>query len=368
MWQTYLNMTINPGSTIGIIGGGQLGRMTSLAAANLGYKTHIFSPEENCPAGHYCDQLTVADYDDLNALKAFANSVDVVTFEFENIPHKSISFLEEHAIVRPGFKALEISQNRLKEKDFINSLNIKTAPYARVENTNDLIAAFSKTGTEKAVLKTTELGYDGKGQVVITRQSDLGKVWQDSAMSQAILEGFIPFEKEISVIIARQTSGKSLCFPPAENQHVNGILDVSSVPANIEQRTHLHAKEYTTKIADALGLVGLLAVEFFVLKDGSLLVNEIAPRPHNSGHWTMDGCVTSQFEQFVRAVCDIPLGSTDIVYPTVMKNLIGKDVEKWSSVLGEPNAKLHLYGKNEARKGRKMGHVNYIQSTLDDLK
>jgi 5-(carboxyamino)imidazole ribonucleotide synthase len=351
---------IAPGSTIGIIGGGQLGRMTALAAANLGYKVHILCPEENCPASHYCDEFFIADYDDEQALIDFAKSVDVVTFEFENIPHTSVSFLEKYTLVRPSWKALETSQNRIREKDFINSLDIPTAPYAKVTSAQELSSAYATIGTKKAILKTTELGYDGKGQFVIDGNSDLNAIWNESGMKEGVLEGFVPFIKEISVIVARRPSGDSIAFPPAENDHKDSILDISTVPASIIIETAEMAKKQASIIAAELGLEGLLAVEFFVMKDGSLAVNEFAPRPHNSGHWTMDGCMTSQFEQFVRAVCDLPFGPVDQIFDVRMKNLIGTDINNWEMILGDPAAKLHLYGKKEPRPGRKMGHVNYL--------
>lgn len=352
---------IPPGSTIGIMGGGQLAQMATLAAVSLGYHTHIYSPEPNCPARFVAHKITLATYENKAALKTFAESVDVITFEFENIPAESVQFVEAIVPVRPRWKALEISQNRLKEKAFFNEqIGIKTADYRAVRSLKELKEGFKDLGGEKAILKTAELGYDGKGQHVVHAKTNLEKLWREASMEEGVLEAFVPFEKEISVIIARNEAGETKVFPPAENVHENGILATSTAPAWVADGILQAACDCAKKAVDALQLKGLLAIEFFVTKEGELLVNEMAPRPHNSGHWTMDGCVTSQFEQFIRAVCGLPLGAVEMHSRVTMRNLIGTDVNGWAEILKDPSAKLHLYGKREARAGRKMGHVNVV--------
>jgi 5-(carboxyamino)imidazole ribonucleotide synthase len=350
---------IPPGSTIGIIGGGQLGRMTAIAAANLGYRCHIFCPEANCPASKVSAEFTCADYTDLEALATFANSVDVVTFEFENIPHESVQLLTEHVLVRPNWGCLQISQDRLLEKDFLNRNDVGTAAYRPIESADDLIKAVEEIG-RPSVLKTVRLGYDGKGQVKVTEGKDLQEAWREMGSDLGILEAFVDFEREISVIIARAPSGDWAAFEPVHNVHTHHILDTTTAPAGVSLELTAQAIDMARRIANSLDVVGLLAVEMFVTNGGELLVNEIAPRPHNSGHWTMDGCATSQFEQFVRAICGLPLGSIERRFDTVMTNLLGQEANDWQEILAEPNAHLHLYGKREARSGRKMGHVNRL--------
>jgi 5-(carboxyamino)imidazole ribonucleotide synthase len=350
-------MSIPTGSTIGIIGGGQLGRMTALAAANLGYKVCIYTNQNNSPASHVAEETIVAEYDDSEALQKFAALVDVITFEFENIPHKSVQILEDSVPVRPSWQALHISQNRLREKDYLNSIGVKTAPYKAISSVDDLTSALDEIGP-KAILKTTELGYDGKGQFVIDGNSNLDSIWKEINSQEAVLEGMVPFVKEVSVVIARGVDGESQAYTAVENIHKNGILDTTIAPAEIAEEISVKAQNIAKKVADSLDYVGVLAVEMFVLDSDDVLVNEIAPRPHNSGHWTMDACYTSQFEQCVRAVCGLPLGGADYHSKAIMTNLIGKDIHQWESIIKEPNAKLHLYGKKEARAGRKMGHVN----------
>jgi len=354
------NNIIPVGSVIGIIGGGQLGRMTALAAANLGYKVHIYTPEENSPASHVAYKTTVAPYEDEVAIKEFAKQVDVVSFEFENIPHDSVEVLEEIIPVRPRWQVLHIAQNRIREKNFFKEIGVPTNRFYEVNSLEDLKKGVEFLGGDKALMKTVELGYDGKGQALIKNGENLEEAWESIGKNAAILEEWIPFEKEISVVVAKSNDFDALCYPPAENVHKKGILHTSVVPANISDETRAASIDIAHEIAEKLGLRGLVAVEFFVKQDGGLLVNEIAPRPHNSGHWTMDGCVTSQFEQFVRAICGLPLGAVDILAPIKMLNLIGDDVNGWEEIVKNPNAKLHLYGKREAREGRKMGHVNYI--------
>lgn len=351
---------IKPGATIGIIGGGQLGRMAALAAANLGYKTYIYTDSEDGPASQVCDKVIVAPYDDLSAIKKFAKAVDIVTFEFENIPHNSVKELSNNVVVRPSWEILHLSQNRLREKKFMNSIGIGTAPFAEINSADDLQKAFAEIGP-KCILKTVEFGYDGKGQFKINKETDLTKLWNEIKIGTGILEGMVDFEMEISVIVARGEDGVSQTYSPSENIHKDGILDTTIAPANIDDDLAKEAREIAVKIAEKTNLVGLIAVEMFVTKDKKLLVNEIAPRPHNSGHWTMDACYTSQFEQFIRAVCGLTLGSCDYHSKAEMKNLIGKDYNLWQKYIYEPNAKIHLYGKNEIREGRKMGHVNLLK-------
>lgn len=348
-----------PGSTIGIIGGGQLGRMAALAAARLGYRVHVFCPEQDSPAEQVAAAATVAQYTDLAALEAFAKAVDVVTFEFENIPADSVRLLSSLVPVRPNWRVLETAQDRIVEKSFFNSIGIETAPWAPVASLEELTAAVAKIG-RPSVLKTTRLGYDGKGQVKIAADTDLAAAWDALKGAPSILEGFVDFDGEVSVIVARGLDGGWATFDPAWNVHTNHILDTTTIPAPISRTLAEAAMKAAHKVAEQLELVGLLAVEMFVTKDGRLLANEMAPRPHNSGHWTIDACVTDQFEQFIRAVCGLPLGSPDRHSDAIMKNLIGDDVHDWPQILKDPSAKLHLYGKAEAREGRKMGHVTHV--------
>lgn len=349
-----------PGSVIGIIGGGQLGRMTALAAARLGYRCHIYTPEENSPASQVSEKTTVASYEDENALAEFAAAVDVITYEFENIPVDTVQRLSKLAPVRPRPSVLAVSQHRVAEKDFARDSGAGTALYQGVTDLDQLRNAVSEIG-RPAVLKTCRFGYDGKGQVKITAETDLAAAWASLKTDDAVLEGFVSFEKEVSVIVARGVDGTALAFPVAENHHVDHILSTSTVPANIPEATEKAARATAVALAERLELVGLLAVEMFVTTEGEVLVNEVAPRPHNSGHWTQDGCATCQFEQLVRAVTGLPLGPVDVLFPTVMQNLIGDEAGQWLDIAAEPHAKLHLYGKTEARPGRKMGHVNRIK-------
>lgn len=357
-----------PGSTIGIIGGGQLGRMAALAAARLGYLVHVYSPEKDGPASQVAAAATLADYTDEAAIEDFARKVDVVTFEFENIPAESVRLMASHVPVRPCWSVLEVAQDRIREKSFFNAIGVKTAPWRDVTSLEQLQAAVAEIG-RPAVLKTARQGYDGKGQVRITADTDLAEAWAAlgaglSAGGSGVLEGFIDFKGEISVIVARGADGAWQAFDPVWNVHRNHILDTSTAPAPIPPALAEAAMDIAHRAAEELGVIGLLAVEMFVTEDG-LLANEMAPRPHNSGHWTMDACVTDQFEQFVRAVCGLPLGSPERHSDAVMKNLIGDDVDQWHVILSDPCAKLHLYGKAEARPGRKMGHVNRIAPRHD---
>ncbi len=350
---------VAPGGTIGIVGGGQLGRMTALAAANLGYRCHIFCPEHDAPASQVAAQTTVAPYEDGEALDRFAASVDVITYEFENLPTASFARMGAIVPVRPHWRCLETTQDRVTEKDFINGEGIPTAPYRAVDGPEALARALEELG-RPAILKTTRLGYDGKGQVAIGPDDDPARAWERMGGGQGILEGFVDFEREISAIVARGGDGATANFDIVWNEHANHILAATHAPAPIPANMAEEAMEISRRLAEALDLVGLLAVEMFVARDGRLLVNELAARPHNSGHWTMDACVSSQFEQFVRAVTGLPLGDPSRHSDAVMENLLGDAIEAWPALLAEPNAKLHLYGKAEARPGRKMGHVTRL--------
>ena len=354
-------MMIAPGATIGIVGGGQLGRMLIQAASALGYKTHVYCPEEDSPAGQIASAVTVAGYDDAAALQAFAGAVNVVTFEFENIPHTSLALLEKHVPVHPSVELLKISQHRMREKNFINAQEIATANYHRVASEEELALAIGKIGLP-AVLKTCEMGYDGKGQALISTAEEGAAAWLRFGKVECVLEEKVDFIKEISVLVARGLGGQQACYVPVENRHKNHILDTTISPADISKDLLHSARHIALSLSQAANLRGLLAVEMFVTRDGRLLVNELAPRPHNSGHWTQDGCVTSQFEQCVRAVCGLPLGGTERLCDVTMKNLIGDEVEQWQDYCKNPHAKLHLYGKGEARPGRKMGHVNILKA------
>ena len=347
-------------SVIGIMGGGQLGRMMAIAAAELGYKTHIYCPEEDSPAFEVAAFHTIAAYDDVEALSRFARSVQVISFEFENIPSRCLTLLQELVAIHPAPHILELSQNRLREKNFARELGIPTTAFARVGNLQELQQAVADLGCP-AVLKTTELGYDGKGQVKLSADTDLASAWASLNTHEAILEAFVDYEREISVIVARGQDGHIEHFPPVENQHRNHILDVTIAPAPISPALADRAVSIARQMADALSLVGLLTVEMFITRDHTILMNEIAPRPHNSGHWTIDACTTSQFEQAIRAAAGLPLGSSRVLCAAYMKNLIGDDVLTAQDYLKDPNAKLHLYGKKEARAGRKMGHVTFLK-------
>ena len=352
---------IEPGATIGILGGGQLGRMTALAAARLGYRSHVFCPERDSPAKLVTPFSTTADYTDLAALQHFAGAVDVVTFEFENVPADSAEFLAALKPVRPGPAALRVAQDRLKEKDFLRSIDVATARYQEVAGEEALARAARDIGGH-GVLKTVRLGYDGKGQVTIRPDTDLAAAWRKMGGPVGILESFVDFSCEVSVVGARSLSGAWAPYVPVENQHAHHILDTTIAPARIAPAIAMRAEAIARHVADQLDLVGLLAVEMFVTAEGEVLVNELAPRPHNSGHWTIDACVTSQFEQLVRAICGLPLGSPERHSDAVMKNLIGATVAKWRDALVDPTAKLHLYGKDKAIRGRKMGHVTRLMA------
>lgn len=347
-----------PGSTIGILGGGQLGRMLALAAARLGMKTHIFCPDPQSPAFDVTPRKTVAAYDDEAALAAFAAEVDVVTYEFENVPLATASFLAALKPLRPGAKALGVAQDRLAEKAFLSINRIPVAPFAAVPNLDELDVAVAEIGLP-GVLKTTRLGYDGKGQRTVRNAEDAAVAFETLSPKPLVLEGFIPFEREISVVVARGLNGEIAAFDPAENVHRDHILKTSTVPADIKKKTAKAATEIAERIVTALDHVGVLGVEFFVIENGGLLVNEIAPRVHNSGHWTEAVCVTDQFEQHIRAICGWPLGDPARLADVVMENLIGDEAGTVPAILAG-QARPQLYGKAESRPGRKMGHINRI--------
>ena len=347
------------GSVIGILGGGQLGRMLSVAASRLGFRTHIYEPMENPPAAHVADRLTTASYDDAAALAAFAASVDVITYEFENIPTAALDLLEAARPIRPNRRALAVSQDRIAEKDFLTGLGLTTAPYAAVNGMEDLQAAVARIGTP-AILKTTRLGYDGKGQARLRSPEDAEAALAAMNGAPAVLEGFITFSHEVSVIAARGLDGAVACYDPGENVHRDGILHTTTIPARLTPAQRTDTVLLAAKILNALDYVGVMGVELFVTPQG-LLVNEIAPRVHNSGHWTQNGCAIDQFEQHIRAVAGCPLGDGSRHSDVVMENLIGDDVLRVPAIAHEKNAALHLYGKAEARPGRKMGHVNRVK-------
>jgi 5-(carboxyamino)imidazole ribonucleotide synthase len=348
-----------PGATIGILGGGQLGRMTALAAARLGFRCHVFATEAGSPAEQICGAATIAEFSDRGALERFASAVDIATFEFENIPAEAVRWVAAVRPVLPRPEILEIAQDRLREKDFLRSIHVDTAAYREVADPAALLRAMRDFGYP-AVLKSVRMGYDGKGQVTLTAETRADEAWRQMGGEIGILESFVDFACELSVIVARGRNGAWATYPPVENQHVGHILDTTIAPARIAAETAMRAEVIARHVAERLDLVGVLAVEMFVTQTGDLLVNEIAPRPHNSGHWTIDACITSQFEQLVRALCGLPLGSVEHHSDAIMKNLIGSDVERWRDALNDPLVKLHLYGKTEIQPGRKMGHVTRL--------
>jgi 5-(carboxyamino)imidazole ribonucleotide synthase len=349
--------------TIGILGGGQLGRMLATAAADLGFSTHVYCPDRDSPAFAVSASRTIAPYDDQPALAAFAESVAVATYEFENIPAATVDFLSAHVPVYPAANALEISQDRLAEKELMVALGIAVPAFALVDAAKDIYSALAKAG-RPAVLKTRRFGYDGKGQAVIRPGDDPTNAWRAIGETPAILESFVSFESEISVVIARGRTGEMRAYDVSENRHAGGILDETIVPARIPPALARDAVGIAERIAAALDYVGVLAVEMFVVGEGDaarLMVNEIAPRVHNSGHWTQNGALVSQFEQHIRAIAGWPLGDPARHSDVTMTNLIGDDIAAFAEIAAEPGASLHLYGKVETRKGRKMGHVNRVR-------
>jgi 5-(carboxyamino)imidazole ribonucleotide synthase len=355
-----------PGATIGILGGGQLGRMIALAAADFGLRTIVYEPEMSGPAAQVTNQHIAGSYGDEERLRAFAARADVITYEFENVPAEAVAFLARLKPVRPGGRLLAVAQDRLVEKSFFAERGIATAPFARIDSLADLEAAVEKIGP-RAVLKTRRFGYDGKGQARIEPGSDLAAAWRSIGETAAILEGFIGFDREVSVVAARGLNGDFAAFELCENEHRDHILACTVVPAKVAEATASAAVDIARRTAEALDVVGVFAVEMFVCEaqDGTqkLLVNEIAPRVHNTGHWTIEGAETSQFAQHVRAICGWPLGATKRLAPKVeMENLIGAQAGRWREVLAEKGAHLHLYGKDVAAPGRKMGHVTRLKA------
>ena len=357
---------ILPGSTIGVLGSGQLGRLFAIAARRMGYRVHTFSPEDDTPTGQVSDREIAAPYEDLDAVRAFARDVDVVTFEFENVPGETARAAEEIVPVRPGGDVLHVVQNRVREKTFLSLAGFPVTDFAPIENEADLASAVATIGAP-AVLKTAGSGYDGKGQTQIDTGAEATAAWEALGRREAILERFVPFEREISVVVARALDGSMADFGAIENEHRRHILDVSSAPAGVAPGVAAEAVGIAHAIAERLGVVGVICIEFFVEPGGKLLVNELAPRPHNSGHLTMDACVTSQFEQQLRAVCGLSLGSTEYLRPAAMANILGdlwEDGEPdWQAVCSLPEIKLHLYGKSQARPRRKMGHLTALAQT-----
>ncbi|MGE5723135.1 MAG: 5-(carboxyamino)imidazole ribonucleotide synthase [Sphingomonadales bacterium] len=353
-------MIVAPGSTIGIVGGGQLGRMLAIAAAQLGYRCHIYAPDEAPPAAEVAASFTRGRYDDEEALARFGSSVDVATYEFENIAAAPLNALAARAPLFPPRKALETAQDRLTEKNFVARLGGRTAAFAQVDDEDMLRAAIAAIGTP-AILKTRRLGYDGKGQARIADAGEAPEAWAALRGAPSILEAFVSFEAEFSILLCRSPSGEVVSWDPPRNVHHDGILRTSTVPAGEAVAAQAEAaRQLACSIAEALGYVGVLALEFFAAAEGPVF-NEMAPRVHNSGHWTIEGSLTSQFENHIRAICGLPLGATALTAPRVaMDNLIGDEADRWREILADPAAHLHLYGKRETRPGRKMGHVTRL--------
>ncbi len=365
-----MTASILPGSVIGVLGSGQLGRMLGIAARRLGYGIEVYSPERNTPAGQLADVEWVAEYDDMEALTEFAKGVDVVTLEFENVPTETISIIEQWTPVRPGAETLSTSQNRLHEKNRLQQMGLPTAPFRPVRNSTELAQSLTELGGE-GILKTTTCGYDGKGQFRLTSSDEAHDVWKEFGQAEGVLEGVVDFIREFSVIGVRGVDGEFRAYDPILNHHVNHILDVSVSPAHeISPRERDQAIEMTRTVMSELNTVGVLCVEFFQCESGTPIINEIAPRPHNSGHLTIDAHMTCQFEQQVRAVCGLPLGSTEQRQAAAMANLLGdiwecKTSPDWSRLLNSPAAKLHLYGKVDPQSGRKMGHITALDAEVN---
>lgn len=351
-----------PGSTIGVLGSGQLGRMFALSARRMGYRVHTYSPDSDTPTGQIADVEIDAPYEDLDRVRDFASAVDVVTFEFENVPATTAETAAQHALVRPAGDVLHITQHRLREKTFLRRHGFPVTKFEPIRTPDDIRAAMPGFGP--AILKTAGFGYDGKGQYRVNSPGDAEAAWGAMDRQEAVLEALVDFEAELSVVGVRSHTGDCVFYAPSANAHVNGILDVSTAPASL---AHRDAIEITRGLLEQLNVTGVLCVEFFLTRAGNLLVNELAPRPHNSGHLTIDSCITSQFEQQLRAVCGLPLGSTQMLRPAAMANLLGdiwcKGEPNWTSTLAQPEVKLHLYGKIEPRRGRKMGHLTATAAT-----
>ncbi|HEY9097677.1 MAG TPA: 5-(carboxyamino)imidazole ribonucleotide synthase [Thiobacillus sp.] len=360
-------LPILPGATLGILGGGQLGRMFTLAARTMGYQVMVLDPDAASPAGHMADFHLQADYSDLDALKKLGENCAAVTTEFENVPAASLIELARHCRVAPGADAVAIAQDRSHEKTWLADHGFATASFVLINHETDLDAALNTTGTP-ALLKVSRLGYDGKGQARIHTLEEARAAFRELGGQPCVLEGFVKLECEVSVVLARDDAGQCALFPVTENQHAHGILDLSIVPARVSDALTAQARDMAQSVAHQLNYVGILAVEFFVA-DGTLLINEVAPRPHNSGHYTLDACVTDQFEQQVRVLCGLPLGDPRLLSPVVMLNILGdrwnSSAPHWEALLAQPNIKLHLYGKAIARPGRKMGHCNVLSHDLD---
>ncbi|HLG95850.1 MAG TPA: 5-(carboxyamino)imidazole ribonucleotide synthase [Bryobacteraceae bacterium] len=360
---------ILPGAAIGVLGSGQLGRMFAIAARRMGYRVHTFSPDQDTPTGQIADVEVVAPYDDLDAVRKFASNVSVVTFEFENVPTDTAEAAESRAPVRPAGSVLHTTQQRIREKTFLKNAGLPVTPFREVRSSEDLKRAVAELGCP-AILKTAAFGYDGKGQVRVEAPERAGEAWNAIGRQEAVLEAFIDFDCEISVVGARGADGAFVHFAPAENQHSRHILDVSIAPARVPDSIAREAVDLSRCVLEKLGVVGVLCVEFFVARDGRLLINELAPRPHNSGHLTVDACVTSQFEQQLRAVCGLPLGSTAMHCPAAMANILGdlwsQDEPDWPAACAFSNVKLHLYGKLEPRAGRKMGHLTALGHNVEE--
>lgn len=346
---------IPPGSTIGILGAGQLGRMTAMAAARLGYRALSYSPEADAIAGQVAPHMQ-GEYDDEAALSRFAAQVDVITYEFENVPEQTVAACARHKPVRPGVRPIHFAQHRLREKAFFRQAGIGTAEYQAIRSMADIAGATALPG----ILKTCTDGYDGKGQARVANKEELAAAWDQLGRRECILEALVDFQCEVSAIVARGLDGQTRCFPIGRNGHRDGILRTTTVPPGLPEATLKEAERLGVQLAQSLDLVGLVALEMFVARDGRVLANEMAPRPHNSGHWTMDACATSQFEQLVRAICGLPLGPVDVLAPSRMENLIGDEANDWLRYAADPTARLHLYGKAKARPGRKMGHVTFV--------
>jgi len=361
-----VNRPILPGSTVGVLGSGQLGRMFAIAARRMGYRVHTLSPDYDTPTGQVADVEVRASFDDLDAVRAFARRVDVVTFEFENVSAESAHAAAEIAPVRPAGEVLHVTQHRKREKEWLSRHGFPVAPFAVVRSLDELRTALIHIG-QPAVLKSAGFGYDGKGQVRIDADTDLAAAWQGAGGVEAVLETWVAYDCEVSVIAARSLDGKFAHFGVVQNTHAHHILDVTMAPALIDPAVRDHAVEIAQAIVDDLKVVGVLCVEFFLSRGGTLLVNELAPRPHNSGHFSVDACLTSQFEQQLRAVCGLPLGSTEQMRPAAMANLLGNlwngGTPNWAAVCALPDVKVHLYGKTEARPGRKMGHLTAMATT-----
>ena len=360
---------ILPGAILGILGGGQLGRMFVMAARSMGYAVVVLDPEADCPAAQLADQHIQARYDDTDALDRLAQQCAAITTEFENIPARSLEYLARLRPVRPSGSVVAITQDRIREKNFLKSHGFVTAPYAVVEQREVLDKALQQVATP-ALMKSSRSGYDGKGQRWVSSLADAEKAFDDMGCQPCVLEAGVLIQTEISVVLARGADGRVVAYPPGENIHRKGILDVSIVPARISAEIAERATQIAISIAEKLDYCGVMAVEFFISQDGELLVNEVAPRPHNSGHYTLDACVTSQFEQQVRTLCGLPLGDTKLLSPAVMVNVLGDlwhadQAPRWDQVLIHPQAKLHLYGKREARPGRKMAHYTVLGGSVE---